>query len=146
MYDFFYLSSYSDLIFLSNLFDFGFPYCIQLNLLNICADSLRRLILQFSFLSIILTTSHMGIWFPFSFHVWSTIPSFSISPGTTAFQCSFSPIFSRWHVSPLYTLPQLQGMYCTHFLVRMNSVGGLTRKRYLRKVEPLEIIVLMSYK
>ena len=30
MYDVFYLSSYSDFFFLSNLFDYWFPYCIHL--------------------------------------------------------------------------------------------------------------------
>ena len=33
----------------------------------------------------------------------------------------------------------------TQFLVMLNSVGGLTRKRYHRRVEPLVNIVLMSY-
>ena len=42
-----------------------------------CADSLRRLILQCSTLSIISILSHKGRWFPFSFHIWSTVPDFS---------------------------------------------------------------------
>ena len=57
---------------------------------NICTDSLRCLILQCSALSIISTSSHKGRWFPFSFHIWSTISDFSISPQTTAFQCPSS--------------------------------------------------------
>ena len=52
---------------------------------NICADSSRRLILQCSALSIISTSSHKERWFPFSFHIWSAIPDFSISPRTIAF-------------------------------------------------------------
>ena len=31
------------------------------------------------------------------------------------------------------------------FLVMLNSVGWLTQKRFLQRVEPLENIVLMSY-
>ena len=58
--------------------------------LNICAGSLRRLILQCSALSIISTSSHKGRWFPFSFRIWPTIPDFSISPRTTALRCSCS--------------------------------------------------------
>ena len=77
---------------------------------NICADSLRRLIPQCSALPIISTLSHKGRWFPFSFHIWSAIPDFSISPRTTAFRCSSSLTFSGRPVSPLYILPQLQGM------------------------------------
>ena len=77
---------------------------------NICADSLRCLILQCSALSFISTSSHKGRWFPFSFHIWSAIPDFSISPCTTAFRCSSSLTFSGWPVSPLYILPQLQRM------------------------------------
>ena len=57
---------------------------------NICADSLRCLILQCSSLPIILTSSHKGRWFLFSFHICPAIPDFSISPRTTAFWCSFS--------------------------------------------------------
>ena len=43
---------------------------------NVCADSLRRLILQCSALSIISTLSHEGKWFPFSFHIWLPYPTF----------------------------------------------------------------------
>ena len=53
---------------------------------------------------------HKGRWFPFSFHIWSAIPDFSISPRTIAFRCSSSLTFSGRPVSPLYILPQLQGM------------------------------------
>ena len=109
---------------------------------NIYADSLRRLIPQCS-LSIILTSSYKGWCFPFSFHTWSAIPNFSISPRTTAFRCSSS--LTGQHISPLYTLPQLQGMEFTEFLVMLNSLSGLTWKRYLWRVEPLVNIVLMSY-
>ena len=76
----------------------------------ICADSLRRLILQCSTLSIILTLSHKGRWIPFSFHIWSAIPDFSISPRTIAFRCSSSLTFSGRPVSRSYILPPLQGM------------------------------------
>ena len=70
---------------------------------------------------------------------------FSISPRTTAFRCSSSTTFSGRHVSNLNTLPQLQGLEYTQFLVKLKSVWGLKRKRYLRKVEPLVNIVLLSY-
>ena len=110
---------------------------------NICADSLRRLILQCSSPSIILTSSHKGVFFPFSFHIWSAIPYFS--PHTIDFQCSSSLTFSGRYVSPWYTLSQLQGMEYTQFLVMLNSVEGLTRKRYLRRAEPLVNILLVSY-
>ena len=56
------------------------------------ADSLRHLFQYFSLL-IILTLSHKGRWFPFSFHIWSAIPDFSIFPCTTSFQCSCSLTF-----------------------------------------------------
>ena len=36
-------------------------------------------------------------------------------------------------------------MKYTQFLIMLNSVGGLTWKRYLRRVEPLVNTVLMSY-
>ena len=39
--------------------------------------------------------SPKGRWFPFSFHIWSAIPVFSISPHTTTFQCSCSLYFQR---------------------------------------------------
>ena len=71
------------------------------------ADYLRRLILQCSVLSIISTSSRKDRWFPFSFHIWSAISDFSISPRTTAFRCSSSLTFSERPVSPLYILPQL---------------------------------------
>ena len=72
--------------------------------------SILGLRIQCSALSIILTSSHKGRWFPFSFHIWSAIPDFSISPHTTTFRYSSSLTFSRWPVSLLYILPQLQGM------------------------------------
>ena len=46
--------------------------------------------------------------------------------------------------SPFYTSPQLQRNEYTKFLVMMDSAGGLTRKRYLWRVEQLVNIVLMS--
>ena len=79
--------TYSDL-FLSNLFNYQFSYCIHLYTWStqqvivaqhMCC-SLRCLILQCSVLSIISTLSHKGRWLPFSFHIWSAIPDFSISP------------------------------------------------------------------
>ena len=69
---------------------------------NICADSLRRLILQCSAQSIISTLSHKGRWFPLSFHIWSAIPDFSISPCTIAFRCS-SSLTSTSFVSEILT-------------------------------------------
>ena len=111
---------------------------------NIYADSLRRLILLYS-LSVILTSSYKGRGFPFSFHIWSAILDSSISPRTTAFRCSSSLTFSGRHISPVYILPQLPGMEYIQFLVMLNSVDGLTRKRNLRRVKPLVNIVLMSY-
>ena len=47
---------------------------------NICADSLRRLILQCSALLIISTSSHKSRWFLFSFHIWPTIPDLLSRP------------------------------------------------------------------
>ena len=112
---------------------------------NIYADSLKCLILQCSSLSIILTLSHKRRWFPFSFHICSAIPDFSISLRTTAYRCSYNFIFSGRHVSPLYTLPQLQGVGLSQFMTMLNSVGCLTRKRYPWRVERVVNIVLMSY-
>ena len=126
-----------------------FTYILgQLNRLlqpNICADSLRCLILQCSSLSIILTSSHKGRYFPLSFYIMSAIPNFSILPHTINYRCFSMLIFSERHVSLLYTLPQLQEMKYTQFLVMLNSVEGLTQKRYLRRVEPLVYINLMAY-
>ena len=128
-YVWFYRSSYSDFFNSNILVISSHIVCISiLGLLNrslkpnICADSSWRLILRYFSLSIILTSSHKSRWFPFSFHIWSAIPDFSISPTTTAFRCSSSLNFSRQHVSPLYTLAQLQGMEYTKFLVMLNSV------------------------
>ena len=129
---FFYLM----LQFSSSLFDYWFsyrdhPYTESTQ--QVCLPQDMRcffsLILQCSFLSIILITSHKGKWFPFSFHIGSAIPDFSISPRTTAFRPSSRLTFRGWH-----------GMEYTQFLV-MYSVGGLTRKRYLRRVVPLLNIV-----
>ena len=111
--------------------------------IHICADFLRRLILQCSSLLIILTLCHKGRWFPFYFHIWFSIHDFSISPLATAFRYFSNLIFCGRHVSLLYT--QLQGIEYTQFLIILNSVGGLTPKRYLGRVEPLVNIVLMSY-
>ena len=71
-----------------------------------------------------------------------SITDFSISPRATAFQCVFNLTFSKQHVLPLSTLPLLQRMEYTPFLVILSSVGGLTRKRYSLKVEQFLDIVL----
>ena len=115
---FFYLCSFSDnffhiafLIIGSHIvFNSIFDLLRRSLKLNVCADSLRRLILQCSALLLISTLSHKGRWFPVSFHIWSAIPDFSISPRSTAFWSSSSLIFSGWLVSPLYILPQLPGV------------------------------------
>ena len=112
---------------------------------NIYPDSLWCLIPRCSSVLIISTSSHKARWFPFAFHIWSTIPNFSISPRTTAFRCSSSLTFSGQHISPLYTLPQLQGMEYTQFGVMLNSVDGLTPKKYTQRVDTLMNIVLKSY-
>ena len=98
-----------------------------------------------SSLTIILTLSHKGRWFPFSFHIWSAILDFSISQCTTAFRCFCSHTFRGRHVSPLHTLTLLDGMEYTQFLVMLYSVRGLTRRRCLQRVEPLLNVVPISY-
>ena len=140
-----YLCSYSDFFLNLTFFIIGshIVFISVLGLLNrslqhnICVDSLRCLIRQCSFLSSISTSSHKGRWFLFSFHIWSAIPDFSISPCTTAFWCSSSLTFSGRPVLLFYILPQLEGMEYTLFLIILNSVGGLTQKRYLWRAEPL---------
>ena len=62
--------------------------------------------------------------FPFSFHIWSTIPDFLTFPWHTAFQCSSSHTFSGRHVLPLNILLQLHGMECTQFLVMLGAWLG----------------------
>ena len=94
-------------------------------------------------LIIILTSSHKGRWFPFSCDIWSAIPNFSISPRTTVFNVLLDLLLVGG--MPLYTLPQLQRTEYTQFLVMLNSVGSLTEKRYLKRVEPLSNTFLMSY-
>ena len=47
---------------------------------KMCIAPLRCFILQCSSLSIILTWSHSGRWFLFSFHIWSAIPDFLSFP------------------------------------------------------------------
>ena len=84
-------------------------------------------------LSIILTSSNNSRWFPFSFHIWSVIPDFSISSHITDFQCSSCFNFCGWYVSLWYTLPWLHRMEYTQFLVMLYSVRGLTQKKYFWK-------------
>ena len=61
-----------------------------------------------SSLSIILTSSYEGRWFPFSFHIWSSIPDFFISPNTTAFRCSSSLTF---HTFVYFTTTARDGVH-----------------------------------
>ena len=132
------------------LFDYRFPYCIHLYTWSTQEVTIAYHMCRFFkafplpiFFSIISASSHKGRWFPFSLHIWSAIPDFSISPRTTALRCS--SILSGQHVSPLYILPQLHGMEYTQFLVMWYSVDGLTRSRCLRRVDSLLNVVLMSY-
>ena len=85
-----------------------------------CAASLRCLLFQCPSQSIILTLSHKGRWFPFSFHIWSAIPNFSISPCNTAFRYSCSLTFKGRHVLPLYILSQLHGMEYTCYVLTLD--------------------------
>ena len=62
------------------------------------SDSLSLWIFQWCSLSIISTWSHRGWWSPFSFHMWSATPDFSISPCVTAFWCSWSLTLKGWPV------------------------------------------------
>ena len=50
----------------------------------LCTASLKRLILQWSSLSMILTSFQKGKWFSFSFNIWSAIPDFFTSSWHTA--------------------------------------------------------------
>ena len=75
-------------------------------------------------------------WFTFSFHIWSVIHDFSISPRTNAFRRSSSLTLSKQHVSPLYILPQLHRMDYTQFLVKLYFVGGLNLEATFSKIEP----------
>ena len=135
----FYLSSYSN-FFLADLLDYGFPYCIHLYIWSTHQVTVTQHICWFLkvsnspvFISFILTLSRKAGWFPFSCHIWSAIPDFSISPHSTAFWCSSKLIFSGWRVSSLYTLQQLQRMEYIQSLIMLNSVGGWTRKKYFCK-------------
>ena len=80
--------------------------------------------------------------FSFSFHILSATPDLSISLRYSPFRFFSCYTFRRWGFS---TLPQLQGMKYTQFLVLLYSVEGLTRKRYIKTVIPLLNIVLASY-
>ena len=149
----FYFCSYCSFDFLSDFFLNGFhvKFISILGLLNvslylkISIAFLRHLILECSSLFIILTSSLKSRWFPFSFHIWLTIPNFLVSLQHMAFHCSSSFTFSRWHILPFYTLSQLHGMEYRQFLVMLYSFGGLTWKRYFWRVEPLLNVILISY-
>ena len=70
---------------------------------------------------VISTWSHWGRWSPFSLHMWSAAPDFSISPRVTAFWCSWSLTLRGRLVSPLYFLPQLLGISYIQSLVTFSS-------------------------
>ena len=101
---------------LSSLLNYRFLYCIQLYTWStqqvIVAQHMRWLLKASNppMFRPINYFSFKGRWFPFSFHIWSTIPDFSISPRTISFRCSSSLTFSGRPISPWYILPQLQGM------------------------------------
>ena len=109
----FYQCSYSDFFYLTFLIIGSHIVFVSiLGLLsrslwpNICADSLRRLILQCSVLSIIWTSSHKGRWLPFSFHIvldhvefrsWLDPEEISLESWTT---CEYCPDII-WTTYPL---------------------------------------------
>ena len=70
-----------------------FPNCVHFSTWSTqevnMATSLRHLLFRCPSLSIISTLSHKGRWFPFSFHIWSAIPDFFISPCTLIFLLSY---------------------------------------------------------
>ena len=128
MYDF---QSYCRffLFFMSNLFDYWFPYCIGSHLYcwstqQVTVAHHMRCFFMTSyspmfFLIYYFNFIHKGRWFPFSFHIWSAIFDFSIPPTTL--------------------------LKYTQFLFMLNSVRNLTRLRYFRRAVPLLKIFLISY-
>ena len=137
--DYFYLSSYHNSFFfffhrtfLNNVSQIVFNFILGLLnrslWRNVCAASLRCLIIQSSSVSMILTSSHKSRWFPFSFHIWSAIPDFSPPPPHTTFWCSSSLTFSS---------------NCNSWSCIL--LGSWLGKRCLRSVMLLLNIVLLSY-
>ena len=79
--------------------------------------------------------------FPFSFHVWSTINYFSISPHNIAFLCSSSLTFNERHVLFVYfTTTERDGVHTV-----LGHVEFCWWLDILQRVEPLVNTVLMSY-
>ena len=116
----FYLSSYSDFFYLTFLI-IGSQIIIisKLGLLymslqpNKCADSLRRLILRCSSLSIILLHPIRADGFPFPFIYGPPYQFFQFHVIQLLFDFFQALLFCEWHISPSYPLPQLQGMEYT---------------------------------
>ena len=105
--------------FSSSLLNYRFPYCIQFytwSTQQVIVAQHMCWFLKASKSSNVQPYQLFQLYpiradsFFFSFHIWSAIPDFSILPHTTAFRCSSSLTFSGQPVSPLYILPQLQGM------------------------------------
>ena len=94
---------------------------------SIYAASLSLRIFQWYSLSMISTWSHRGRWSPFSLHMWSATPDFSTSPRVTVFWCSWSFTWRGRPVSPLYFLPQLDGIVYTQSFVMFSSMEISTK-------------------
>ena len=103
---------------------FSFADCVYFYTWFTQEVNMTQHIFQCPSLSIILTLSHDGGWFPFSFSIWSVIPDFSIYPRTSAFRCSCSLTFRWRHVSPLYTLPLLHGQINNRHLRKAGGYSG----------------------
>ena len=108
------------------------------------ADSLKHLIIQYFSLSSISTLSNKGRWFLFSFHIWSAIPDFSISPHSNAFRHSSSLTFTTC-LAFAYFITAARCGVCTVLGPVEILLGDLTWKRYFQRVNPLVNTVLMSY-
>ena len=110
-----YLSS-NCVVFKSSFVDYWFPYRIHLYIWSTQSVTVARHIHWFfktNYSPMLFTIYHFDSipWFPFSFHTWSAIPDFSISPRHIVFRCSCSLTFRRRHVLLLYTLLELYGGY-----------------------------------
>ena len=107
---------------------------------NICADSLRRLILQCSALSIISTSSHKGRWFRFLSIYGPPYPTFQSNLVLLP-----SDVLLALHL--VGDLSHLCIFYrnCKGWSKHSSWSCWIPLKRYLQRVEPLVNTVLMSY-
>lgn len=101
--------------------------------------------LQCYSMSSIFVLLHFDWWLHFSFPTRSAIPYFIVSPLITVSWCYSLCYIFRSAVQPLYSLPQLQEIEYTQFLVIFTSMLGLTHQKFPCWVELLLNLALILH-